>query len=87
MSPYHRPLLIFLLLVQFLWAFLIVRAGVFPGAPVKIQSINRKTLAVLTIDFSEPVKGFKQGKIYTLKALKIRGTKIDFGLVEQEIQK
>jgi hypothetical protein len=82
-----KKLLIFLLLLQFLWAFLIIRSGVFPGAPVRIEGLNRQTLAVLTIDFNEPVKAFQQGKIYSLKALKIRGTKIDFGLVEQEIQK
>jgi len=79
-----KKLLIALILMQFLWAFLFVRAGIFPGEPVKISGIKRRTLAVLTVDFNEPVKSFERGKFYALKVLQLRGSKIDFGLCEMK---
>ena len=73
-----------ILLILLLWAsFAFGRSyGVRPIAGIFQQGPK----AVLTIDYGEPPDGFREGDFYTLKVLKVRETKIDWGFVPLAVE-
>lgn len=76
-----KIIIIVLFLVQFVWGYFFFKK-IFPGEVAKLKRNISKPYAVLTIDYGEPVKGFSENSFYVLKALKIRGTKVDYGFCE-----
>lgn len=74
-----RDILLFVLvLLQGLWAYSWY-SRTYVGERAEVTNEIGKPYAVLTIDYGEPVKGFREGEFYVLKVLKIRATKIDYG--------
>jgi len=70
-----------LTLVALLYLFAMVSFGRGLGVRPLAGVYQQGPRAVLTIEYSEAVNGFKEGDLYTLKVLKVRGTKIDWGFV------
>lgn len=67
-----------LLMTQLVWGWYFTRY-VWAGERAQITNEVGQPYAVLTIDYGEPPKNFKEGEFYLLKCLKIRATKIDYG--------
>ena len=57
---------------------------VMAGQVTTVTNEPGRPQAVLTIDYGEPPMGFVVGRHYVLQALRIHGTKIDYGFCPLE---